>query len=174
MHTPLQFAIADEFDIPELVALINRSYRGDAARKGWTHEAALLSGERINTSVLAVEMQQNEALVLKVTDSSKRVAACVYLQAKPDKQMYLGMLTVDPDWQNRGIGKQLLLEAEKIAKAKCCVSISMTVLTARTELINWYQRKGYENTGIESPFPSDAAAGIPLKPLAFVTLQKTI
>ena len=38
-------AIATASDIPELLVLVNSAYRGEAAKKGWTHEADLIAGE---------------------------------------------------------------------------------------------------------------------------------
>ena len=40
----LEPATAD--DLPELHALVERAYRGDGARAGWTHEADLVGAVR--------------------------------------------------------------------------------------------------------------------------------
>lgn len=40
----IRFATHD--DIPALHDLVERAYRGDSARQGWTHEADLLDGQR--------------------------------------------------------------------------------------------------------------------------------
>jgi len=42
---------------------------------------------------------------------------CVYLEKRQDK-IYLGMLTVSPLEQAKGIGKQLLIEAENMPQNK--------------------------------------------------------
>lgn len=174
MHTALRFNAATAADVPELVLLMNRAYRGEAARSGWTHEADLLEGERTNAGQLTAILQQSETLLLKGTDGNGSIRACVLLQKKPDHTLYLGMLTVDPQWQNSGIGKQLLQLAEVHARKTGCSAITVTVLTDRTELIAWYRRHGYEPKGSEIPFPNDTSAGIPLKPLTFITLQKKV
>jgi len=35
----------------------------------------------------------------------------------------------------------------------------MTVISVRTELIAWYQKHGYNNTGETKPFPDDIKFG---------------
>ncbi|MEO7768278.1 MAG: GNAT family N-acetyltransferase, partial [Ferruginibacter sp.] len=89
-------------------------------------------------------------------------------------QLYLGMLTVSPEIQSRGIGKQLLQAAEKYGLEKNCTVISMTVIDTRNELIDWYKRHGYNITGETRPFPADPSFGIPKQPIQFLVLEKKI
>ena len=51
--------------------------------------------------------------------------------------------------------------------------MEMTVIAQRSELIAWYQRRGYELTGETRPFPYDnARAGLPRRDdLQFVVLE---
>ena len=85
------------------------------------------------------------------------------------------MLTVDPLLQGGGIGKQLMKAAEAEAKKQNCDRIYMTVISDRVELIAWYERHGYKNTGEKKPFPAgDPRFGIPKKHIEFVVLEKMI
>ncbi len=105
-------------DIPQLVRLINRAYRGDEAKQGWTHEADLIAGtERTDESSLNEMISDPETTILKYVEINFEINGCVYLQ-KRDQQLYLGMLTVDPLIQDNGIGKKLLSEADKYALEK--------------------------------------------------------
>ena len=45
---PLSISKAGEKDIAALVTLINKAYRGETSRKGWTTEADFLNGIRID------------------------------------------------------------------------------------------------------------------------------
>jgi ribosomal protein S18 acetylase RimI-like enzyme len=63
------------------------------------------------------------------------------------------MLTVSPELQNSGVGK-LLQHAEIHAKDLGLPKIVMTVISVRDELIAWYKRNGYEDTGEREPFPA--------------------
>ena len=51
----------------------------------------------------------------------------------------------------------------------------MSVISIRTELIDWYKKRGYYDTGKTKPFPKDDPAfGIPKQPLEFIILEKDI
>jgi ribosomal protein S18 acetylase RimI-like enzyme len=169
-----QLAFASTEDIPALNILVNSAYRGESSKQGWTTEADLLDGIRTDEKGLQNTLEKPNSWILKCVDELCQILACVHLEKNAD-QLYLGMLTVAPNLQNKGIGKLLLLEAEKMASQQACTSIYMTVITERTELIAWYVKHGYTNTGITKPFPmDDPAFGLPKKQLEFVVLQKDI
>lgn len=161
-------------DIPALVQLVNSAYRGETSRQGWTSEADLLDGIRTSENQLREMMQHPQAVILKYTDEQEQIIGCVFLE-KRAHQMYLGMLTVQPALQARGIGKQLMIAAEALAKARGCSSIIMSVISDRRELISWYERRGYRLTGERLPFPmDDPNFGIPKKHLEFVMMEKML
>ena len=84
------------------------------------------------------------------------------------------MFSVSPLAQGKGIGKKLLTAADDHAKEQNCSTIYMTVITARKELIDWYERNGYHKTGRVLPFPVDERYGIPTQPLEMLVLEKAI
>ncbi|MEO6627712.1 MAG: GNAT family N-acetyltransferase, partial [Aquihabitans sp.] len=45
---PLVFGAATEADVDEIVALVESAYRGPSSRQGWTTEADLLEGQRVD------------------------------------------------------------------------------------------------------------------------------
>ena len=152
--------IATEKDIPELNVLINSAYRGDSSKQGWTTEADLLGGIRTDEEALKEMMQQKNSFILKYSTENK-ILGCVFLKEEENK-LYLGMLTVSPQLQNKGIGKILLAASEDEARKRNCTAIFMTVISQRTELINWYKKHGYADTGEKKPFPeNDPRFGIP-------------
>jgi len=99
--------------------------------------------------------------------------ACVFLQKKLDK-LYVGMLSVSPGLQNKGIGKLLLQLADKVAIANDCTALTMTVISIRTELIAWYNRHGFLPTGETFPFNFPDAVVLVNEPLQFIVLQKVL
>lgn len=170
----MNIQIANLQDVSALEALLNAAYRGENSRKGWTSEADLISGEiRTNSQELENLIATKGSVLLKYTDTNKELIGCVNLQLQ-DQNVYLGMLSVAPNLQANGIGKQLLLEAEKYAKANKCIRIFMTVISVRKELIDWYLRNNYVLTGETKPFPTDHSSGIPNQELEFVVLEKHI
>lgn len=167
-------SIATKEDVADLHRLVNSAYRGDSSRKGWTTEADLLDGQRTSEKLLLEMMEEAEAVILKYTDPvADLLQACVYLKNKSGK-LYLGMLTVSPELQAKGIGKQLLAAAESYAGQVNCTTIQMTVISVRSELIAWYERHGFRKTGQTEPFPTDPEFGLPKQALEFIVMEKTV
>jgi putative hydrolase of the HAD superfamily len=163
---------AEKKDAQELEKLVNSAYRGDSSRQGWTTEADLLDGTRIYAEAIA-ELIESGTTILKYVENDE-ILGCVELREENEK-LYLGMLSVRPHLQGKGIGKKLLYEAEKEANKHKIKSIFMTVISARKELIDWYVRHGYELTGDRKPFSfTDPRLGQPKTKLEFVVLEKKL
>ena len=161
-------------DIAEVQALVNAAYRGDASRAGWTTEANLIAGtQRIDVASLQAMLESNNETVLLLRNTEGTLEGCVYLQQQP-QGMYLGMLSVWPQQQAQGTGKRLMQAAEDFARSQQVHRIFMSVITARTELIAWYNRRGYNDTGERKPFPDNPVFGTPMQPLEFMMLEKEI
>ncbi len=164
---------ATPLDAKELDRLVNSAYRGEGAKEGWTTEADLLDGTRIDETALLELIAKPETVILKYVDDGK-IIGCVELRSEKGK-LYLGMLSVSPKVQGKGIGKKLLKAAEEHAQSKNISSIFMTVISARNELIDWYIRHGYKLTGERKPFiVPDERWGIPKQKLEFVVLEKNL
>jgi ribosomal protein S18 acetylase RimI-like enzyme len=160
-------------DAAELSALINSAYRGEASKKGWTTEANLLEGTRTSEEELTTIISSPNHYLLKFT-SNEKIIGSVLLIAK-NEALYLGMLTVSPELQNGGIGKQLLAVAEEQARSLGLNAIQMTVIGIRKELLNWYLRKGYEDTGKRETFPfGEGDKALTKAPLDFMVLEKKL
>ena len=161
-------------DIPQLEKLLNSAYRGEDSKKGWTTEADLLEGNiRTDPDTLYKIMHEPGASLLKYTNEKSEVGGCVFLQ-KHAHRLYLGMLSVLPWLQAKGIGKLLMTAAETYAKDNNCSVIFMKVISVRNELISWYERKGYRKTGETEPFPHDGKFGTPTQPLEFLIMEKKL
>ena len=164
---------ATEQDIPALNELVQSAYRGESSRRGWTTEADLLDGVRTDEAGLKAMLDNPRATILKYEDAGQLIG-CVYLETKGDS-LYLGMLTVSPDAQAGGIGKQLMAAAEQVARDRNCRAMTMTVIPQRHELIAFYERRGYRPTGETEPFPmDDPRFGLPKQPLSFIVMEKPL
>ena len=169
------FRTATAADVPALVALVERAYRGDASRAGWTTEADLLGGQRTDPEGVAAVVDAPSGRML-VADLDGAPAACCQLEHRGD-HAYFGMFAVDPGLQGGGLGKKVLREAERLAREEWgAAEMRMTVITARGELIAWYVRRGYVRTGERSPFPyGDERFGLPKRDdLEFELLVKKL
>ncbi|RKR07326.1 ribosomal protein S18 acetylase RimI-like enzyme [Kushneria sinocarnis] len=173
----LQFRHATPEDIPALVELVTTAYRGEASRAGWTHEADLLDGTRIMPEMLAEDLARPHALVLIGEDrGSGEPVACAHLEGI-DGHAHFGMFAVLPECQRHGVGRALLAEAERLARDElACRDMNMTVIDVRHELIAWYERRGYQQTGETRPFPhDDPRFGTPRRDdLQFAVLEKPL
>lgn len=160
-------------DVSTLNTLINSAYRGESSKKGWTTEANLLEGSRTTEKELTETIQDKKNTILKFTENNQ-IIGCVLLVEKEEK-LYLGMLTVSPELQNSGIGKKLLKQAEVFASVLGLPKIVMTAISIREELISWYKRHGYLDTGEREPFPiGDTDFAISKQLLEFIVLEKMI
>lgn len=159
---------AIEADLPRLRPVVERAYRGDSARAGWTHEADLVSGERTDLETLRSLLDGSSRLLIAFEGDT--ILGCVNVADRGDGLAYLGLLCVDPQLQARGIGKQLVAAAEAAARETFAATrVEMTVIERRAELIAWYLRHGYVASGEARPFP------IPLDPpLSMTVLVKQL
>lgn len=131
----------------------------------------LSDGTRITPELLKEDMLKPGAVMLKGVDNQNNLIGCVYTAVENDK-MYVGMFCVKPDLQAAGLGKMLMSAVDNLAKEKGCSASRMEVISRRTELIEYYKRRGYRDTGMTAPFPTGEAHGKPKVPLEFIVLQK--
>lgn len=173
MSNSINISHLEEDASEAMVSLVNSAFRGESSKIGWTTEADLLGGLRTNLKSIQDLVKKPGAVILAAKNETNRLVGCVYLEQQK-KKLYLGMLTVAPDLQAKGIGNQLLMAAEKYATEIDCNTITMTVIDIRYELIDWYLRKGYHRTGETKPFPTDPQFGLPKQPLQFTVLEKKL
>lgn len=169
----LQIKEATVGDVPEICRLVNSAYRGETSRKGWTTEADLIDGIRIDEATLLDMLSSKESTILKCLNEQNFIIGCVYLKTEGE-HLYLGMLTVSPELQAKGIGKMLLEASEARAFSAGITSILITVISTRSELISWYKRRGYFETGERHPFPSEEKFGKPKQSVEFSVMQKKL
>lgn len=147
------FTTAKPQDVPGLHALVEKCYRGDSAKQGWTHEADLLDDTRTSEAELATVIANAKARVL-LASVDGNLAGTVTITDLGEGRAYLGMLCVDPELQAEGLGRALLADAEDTAAEAFGANVmEMTVIDARPELIAYYERRGYARTGETRPFP---------------------
>nr|WP_236700512.1 GNAT family N-acetyltransferase [Allosalinactinospora lopnorensis] len=156
--------------MPALTALVESAYRGERSREGWTTEADLLDGQRVDPAMLAETLERPATAVVVAERHGELLACCELEWGGGDG--YFGMFAVRPTQQGTGLGGRMLDHAERLAAARGCRRMRMKVLRQRTDLIAWYERRGYRPTGETFPFPyGDKRFGIPKRPdLEFVEL----
>ena len=167
-------AVASVADMAAIAILLNSAYRGESSKQGWTSEANIIAGDvRTDENSLLELIKQPNCVMVKYTDDEQQIIGCVNLQQQ-DNKIYLGMLSVRPQLQGGGVGKQLLNAAEEYARHLQCLTVYMTVVTVRTELIDWYKRYSYKDTGERKSFTEDGLTGKHLQTLEFMVMEKNI
>ncbi|MGW5046377.1 GNAT family N-acetyltransferase [Streptomyces griseoluteus] len=177
MDTPTgpTFRDATDADVDDLVALVESAYRGDASRAGWTTEADILDGQRTDPEGVRQVVKAPDSRLL-VVEREGRIIACCQLEHR-GTHAYFGMFAVSPTLQGAGLGKAVMAEAERLARADWgATEMHMTVISVRDDLIAWYERRGYRRTGETTPFPyGDERFGVPRRPdLRFELLVKSL
>ncbi|KAK4159615.1 acyl-CoA N-acyltransferase [Cladorrhinum sp. PSN259] len=179
---PLTFRIATPSDAPAIQPLVQSAYRGESSRKGWTTEADLLSGNRIDVAGITAKITApNSAVILAYAPEENRLIGCCEVLQKSSDVAYFGMFAVDPTRQAGGVGRQVLAYAEEHARLTFGVKkMEMSVIEVRKELIAWYMRRGYKDSGIRGEFPAEevklmgGAAIRDWKELGFLVLEKEL
>lgn len=169
------FRSATHDDIPALIALVTSAYRGEGSKQGWTTEADMLDGQRIDAEALRHDIDRAQSRIL-IAEQDGTLVACAHV-AVEEGAGYFGMFAVDPKRQGDGLGKQVIAEAERVAREDWNLpAMRMTVIDIRDELIAFYERRGYRRTGLKKPFPyGDERYGIPKRDdLRFEILEKPL
>lgn len=158
-------------DIPQICQLVNNAYRGDEAKKGWTYETDLIEGtKRTDENDLKFLFSKENAIFLVAKNENGELFGVVYLENKLNI-IYLGMLSVNPNFQGNGIGKKLIEKAKEFAKSSGIDKIQIQVVHLRTELIKWYEKLGFTETGNSFPFEVPIEFGIPKVPIYFIEME---
>lgn len=169
--------VADH-EIPAVVRLMNRAYRGAADSSGWNTEEAYLEGDRTTDELLRADIaaKPSASLLKWVDKQTDGLSGCVWLEPADDDVWYLGSLAIDPDRQNGGLGRTTLAAAEEWIRQRGGKRVRLTVINVRETVIAWYLRRGYAKTGETTPFPyGDDRFGRPLRAdLCFVVFEKVL
>eukprot|EP00871_Galdieria_phlegrea_P005403 jgi/Galph1/5864/GphlegSOOS_G4488.1 len=133
-----------EEELEQLVDLVNTCYRSTQC---WTNEASLIQGKRITLEQLKEYVKTSEMLILRADLSNPSVTGPILLgcvRTGPVENTEVGLLCSHPSSQGKGVGSFLIAAAEeRCQKVHHFTTMVMNVLDARTELLKWYERKGY-------------------------------
>ncbi|CAB4926169.1 unannotated protein [freshwater metagenome] len=161
--------------LPGVLGLVQDAYRGEPSRAGWTTEADLLDGGRTTPELVRALLVSVRDAVLVLGPQDRPTACCAVGVA--DGVASLGMFAVRPEEQGRGTGAAVLAGAERYVRERWDPgALHLSVIRQRTELVDWYGRRGYAPTGGTQPFPyGDERYGRPLRDdLELVVLRRAL
>jgi predicted N-acetyltransferase YhbS len=154
----VELRIATAGDVEAITSVVNAAFR--------KAESFLIDRDRVDCDVVREFMQKGKFLV---ADEGGEMAGCVYVELHDDRA-YLGLLSVDPERQNAGLGSMLMSEAERFCGDAGCKFMDLKIVSVRKELPSFYQHRGYVETGT-APF----TAGLtPKEPCHFVKMSKPL
>ncbi len=145
-------------DAGAIARLVNQAYKV---------EAFFVAGDRTNPDDVRRLMSTGSFLVVD-GDAAGEIAACIYTSLSGGRA-YFGMLAVDPTKQRRGLGRALIDECERRARAAGARAMDIKVVNLRTDLLHRYERLGYLVDGTE-PYEHRPV----LQPCHFVVMTKTL
>lgn len=160
----IEFRLALPEDAEKIAELVNSAYRGQSSRQGWTTEADFLEGQRTDREAI-LEMIVSPGQWFMLAEKNGEIVASAHLEQVSSELCFFGMFSVRPGFQGQGIGKIFLKEAENFVRSRwSCQIMEMSVITLRSELISFYERRGYVFTGeTHSFYYGNERFGIPLR-----------
>ncbi len=148
----LAFRYATAADAPAVRALIERAYRGEESAGSWTSEAHLLKGMRTRPGEIETLIAGTDTRFV-LAEEAGEVVGCALIERR-DGYCYFGMFAVRPDRQAGGVGRAVLNACEDAARDVWrSPEMRMTVISLRTDLIAYYERRGFVRTGETVTFP---------------------
>ena len=133
--------IAEPGDVDALTRVINAAF---------AVERFFIEGDRIQADAVRKLLGTGQFLIAQDNDG---LAACVYVESRGE-HAYLGLLSVDPSRQRSGLGSRLIAAAEEHARGRGIRHMDLRIINLRTELPEYYARRGYVATGT-SPLAPD-------------------
>src|ERR1700680_3191142 len=134
-------------DIEAIARLINAAF---------VVERVVIDGDRTNPENVRGLLNAGRFLL---AEDATGLVGCVYVELRGEHS-YLGLLSVDPQRQGTGLGRQLVGAAEQFSRGAGCRAIDLRIVSARAELLPFYRRLGYAENGT-APFPADVQTKVP-------------
>ena len=127
-------------------------------------ERFFVEGDRIDAETVRGLFSKGKFLL---AEDGAGLAGCVYVEVRGERG-YLGLLSVEPARQRAGLGRRLTKTAEDTLRDAGCRAVDLAVVNLRAELVPFYRRLGYKETGT-GPFPPEKRTKLPCH---FVTMSK--
>jgi GNAT superfamily N-acetyltransferase len=157
-NTAPAIRLAELPDVPRITDVINAAFR--------IAEGFFIDGNRITPEEVEHSLGKGNFLL---AENGERLNGCVYVELRGERS-YLGLLSVDPDWQQSGLGSLLIREAERYCREHGSRAMDILIVNLREDLPGFYERRGYSHTGT-TPFPPDLETKIPCH---FVNMSKPL
>ena len=135
-------------DVEAIVRLVNVAFLA---------ERPFIKGDRINAEGVQ-EMLARGRFLLAEQDGV--LAACVFVNPQGERA-HLGLVSVDPALQGKGLGSRLMAAVEVYCRATGYREMELRFINHRTDLARFYQKMGYAETGVTEQLPDQTRVKVP-------------
>lgn len=157
-NSTLPIRVAASADAAQITAVINAAFR--------IAEGFFIESSRITVAEVEESMKKGAFLV---AENGEKLLGCVYVEMRGTRS-YLGLLSVDPESQQSGVGSLLMREAEQYCRERGSQFMDILIVHLREELPAYYSKRGYIENGT-SQFPADVKT---LLPVHFINMSKPL
>ena len=147
---------ANDKDIQDIVSVVNKAYkRGEDIKRKDVHRTNM---EQVSTLISSSDEE------IWVATVGPQIVGCVlfepnyegdrhglwsgqYGRKDNEKISYMGMLSVNPDFQRRGIGGKLAKHCEQLTIHRGNKKIVLCCVSTQAKVITMYRKFGYQEVG---------------------------
>lgn len=157
-NSTLTIRVATSADAARITEVINAAFR--------IAEGFFIDSKRITETEVEESLAKGAFLV---AENGEKIQGCVYVEMRGTRS-YLGLLSVDPECQQGGLGSLLMQEAERYCRERGSQFMDILIVHLREELPPFYKKRGYIENGT-SPFPADVETRVPVH---FINMSKPL
>jgi len=157
-NSTLTIRVATSADAARITEVINAAFR--------IAEGFFIDSKRITEAEVEESLAKGAFLL---AENGEKVQGCVYVEMRGTRS-YLGLLSVDPECQQGGLGSLLMQEAERYCRERGSQFMDILIVHLREELPPFYKKRGYIENGT-SPFPADVETRVPVH---FINMSKPL
>ena len=157
-NSTLPVRVATSADADRITAVINAAFR--------IAEGFFIDSDRITEAEIEESLSKGDFLL---AEHGEKLLGCVYVEMRGARS-YLGLLSVDPECQQGGVGSLLMSEAERYCRERGSRFMDILIVHLREDLPPYYRKRGYTENGT-SPFPADVETRVPVH---FINMSKPL
>src|SRR5689334_9457673 len=157
-NTTVPIRVATAADTAQITEVINAAFR--------IVEGFFIASERITEAEVAESLGKGDFLLAEIDE---KLLGCVYVEMRGTRS-YLGLLSVDPECQQSGVGSLLMNEAEQYCRERGSQFMDILIVHVREELPSYYRKRGYTENGT-SAFPAEVETRVPVH---FINMSKPL
>ena len=157
-NSTLPIRVATSADAARITAVINAAFR--------IAESFFIDSNRITVAEVVESLAKGDFLL---AENGEKLNGCVYVEMRGTRS-YLGLLSVDPECQQGGLGSLLMQEAEQYCRERGSQFMDILIVHLREDLPLFYKKRGYVENGT-SPFPADVETRVPVH---FINMSKPL